>query len=159
MPFLASDRRKTLLYDRDMPTTFLLKTEPSVYSFADLSREKKTVWSGVANAGALIHLRSARPGDECFIYHTGDERAIVGLARVASKPYEDPARPGKAPSGEPKHAVIDLAPVQSAGASLSLATMKADKRFAEFVLLRQSRLSVMPVPPALDRVIRSLTGL
>lgn len=140
-------------------TTFLLKTEPGTYSFADLVRDKKTTWSGVANAAALIHLRSAKLGDQCFIYHTGDEKAIVGLANVASKPYEDPEQPGKTPTGEPKFAVIDLTPVKQARAPLPLAEMRTDARFKEFVLLKQSRLSVMPVPPAIEKLIRSRTGL
>ena len=140
-------------------TLFLLKTEPGTYSFEDLQREKRTVWSGVTNPGALIHLRSIRAGDEALIYHTGDERAIVGLARVVGKPYADPARPGKAPTGEPKFAVVDLVPVMPAKKHLSLAAMRGDARFAEFVLLKNSRLSVMPVPPALAKIIRSLTGL
>jgi predicted RNA-binding protein with PUA-like domain len=139
--------------------TFLLKTEPGTYSYSDLVREKQTAWSGVSNAAALIHLRSARPGDECFIYHTGDEKAIVGLAKVARKPYEDPEQPGKTPAGEPKFAVIDLTPMKQAKAPLTLAAMKSDAKFKEFVLLKQSRLSVMPVPPAIDKVIRSMTGL
>jgi predicted RNA-binding protein with PUA-like domain len=139
--------------------TFLLKTEPGTYSFADLVREKKTAWSGVSNAAALIHLRSARPGDECFIYHTGDEKAIVGLAKVASKPYEDPQQPGKTPTGEPKFAVIDLTPLRPTKSPLTLADMREDAKFKAFVLLKQSRLSVMPVPPAIEKVIRSRTGL
>ena len=125
---------------------FLLKTEPDTYSFADLVREKKTAWSGVSNPTALIHLRSVCAGNECFIYHTGDEKSIVGLARALGKPYEDPARPGEAPTGKPKFAVVDLAPVKAAKTLLSLATMRSDARFAEFILLKQSRLSVMPVP-------------
>lgn len=140
-------------------TTFLLKTEPGTYSYADLVRERKTAWSGVANAAALIHLRSAKPGDECFIYHTGDEKAIVGLAKVASKPYEDPEQPGKTPTGEPKFAVIDLNPVKQAKTPLTLAEMRADAKFKDFVLLKQSRLSVMPVPPAIEKIIRLRTGL
>ncbi len=139
--------------------TFLLKTEPGTYSYTDLVREKKTAWSGVANAAALIHLRSTRPGDECFIYHTGDERAIVGLARVASKPYADPAQPGTTPTGEPKFAVIDLTPVKPAKTPLTLAAMKADAKFKEFALLKQSRLSVMPVPAPIEKLIRSMAGL
>ncbi len=140
-------------------TIFLLKTEPGTYSYADLMRDKKTAWSGVANAAALIHLRSAKPGDECFIYHTGDEKAIVGVAKVASKPYEDPEQPGKTPTGEPKFAVIDLTPVKQSKTPLTLAEMRADTKFKDFVLLKQSRLSVMPVPPAIEKLIRSRTGL
>ena len=112
--------------------TFLLKTEPGTYSYNDLVREKKTAWTGVSNAAAAIHHRSARIGDECFIYHTGDEKAIVGLARVVAGPYEDPKAPGKTPAGEPKNAVIDLAPVKVATTPLTLATIKQDPRFKDF---------------------------
>jgi predicted RNA-binding protein with PUA-like domain len=139
--------------------TLLLKTEPGTYSFDDLIRERRTAWSGVANAAALIHLRAARSGDDCLIYHTGGEKAIVGLARVVRAPYEDPEQPGRTPDGLPKHAVIDLAPVQAAGAPLTLAAMREDDRFAEFALLKISRLSVMPVPAKLDALIRKLARL
>src|SRR5262245_23138722 len=94
-------------------TTFLLKTEPSTYSFADLVRDKRTTWNGVSNPVALKALRSMRKGDSAFIYHTGDERAIVGLARVDSPPFEDPAQPGKTDDGAPKFAVVDLVPVRA----------------------------------------------
>lgn len=141
-----------------MPT-LLLKTEPGEYSFDDLVREKRAAWTGVSNPGALINLRSACKGDEVFIYHTGDERAIVGLAKVVSDPYEDPKKRGLAPDGRPKFAVIDLAPVRKANAALPLAEMKADKRFAEFALLKQSRLSVAPVPPKIEALIRAHCGL
>lgn len=139
--------------------TFLLKTEPTVYSFEDLEREKRAVWDGVKNNAALGHLRTARKGDEVLIYHTGEEKRIVGLARVASDPYEDPKHPGKNDRGEPKLAVIDLAPVRRARTPGTLAQIKADPRFASFALVRQGRLSVMPVPPDLDRVLRSMSGL
>ncbi len=140
-------------------TTFLLKTEPSTYSFADLHREKRTAWSGVSNPAALIALRSMRKGDEAFIYHTGDEKAIVGLAKVIKNPYEDPERPGPNKDGLPKFAVVDLEAVRGVKTALTLETMKGDKRFEGFDLLRLSRLSVMVVPPALDKVIRKLTGI
>lgn len=139
--------------------TFLLKTEPSVYSFEDLEREKRAVWDGVTNNAALGHLRTARKGDEVLIYHTGEEKRIVGLARVASDPYEDPKHPGKNQRGEPKLAVIDLAPARRAKSPVTLAQIKADSRFASFALVRQGRLSVMPVPPDLDRILRSMLGL
>lgn len=141
-----------------MPT-LLLKTEPDEYSFADLQRDKRTVWSGVSNPAALKSLRAARKGDEAFIYHTGDEKRIVGLARVATAAYEDPERPGRNDAGEPRFAVIDLAPLRAAKAPLTLAAMKADARFKGFALVRQPRLSVMPVPAELDAAIRALTGL
>jgi predicted RNA-binding protein with PUA-like domain len=139
--------------------TFLLKTEPSTYSYADLVREKRTVWSGVSNPAALKALRSMRKGDAAFIYHTGDEKAVVGLARVVSGAYEDPERPGTNTEGLPKFAVVDLEPVRAAKTALSLAEMKGDARFKDFELLRLSRLSVMPVPGPIDKLIRKLTGI
>lgn len=139
--------------------TFLFKTEPGEYSFADLQREKRCVWSGVSNAAALGHLRTARVGDEVLIYHTGDERAIVGLAAVVKGPYEDPARPGKNAKGEAKFAVVELKPVRAAKTPVTLATIKGDRRFAEFALVKQGRLSVMPVAAELDGVLRGMAGM
>ena len=141
-----------------MPT-FVLKTEPSTYSFADLVRAGSTVWDGITNNAALQYLRTARVGDEVLIYHTGDERAIVGLAKVTVAPHEDPKKPGKTPKGEPKFAVIGLKAEKAAASPVSLETMKADKRFAEFLLVTHGRLSVMPVPAAVDAAIRKLAGL
>lgn len=141
-----------------MPT-FLLKTEPGEFSFADLVSSKLASWDGVTNAAALIALRSMRRGDGAFIYHTGDERAVVGLARVATDPYEDPARPGKNDRGEPKFAVVDIAPLAPARPPVPLSRIKADRRFAAFPLVAQTRLSVMPVPAALDAILRQWAGL
>jgi predicted RNA-binding protein with PUA-like domain len=141
-----------------MPT-FLFKTEPSDYSFDDLVKDKKAVWSGVSNAAALGHLRSIRKGDEVFVYHTGDEKAIVGLAQSLSDPYEDPKQPGKTPDGKPKFAVVDLKPLRAAKTSVTLAQVKADKRFKEFALVKIGRLSVMPVPPEFDKPLRTMAGL
>lgn len=138
---------------------YLVKTEPSEYSFDDLTREKRCVWTGVSNAAALGHLRAMNKGDEVFVYHTGDEKRIVGLAKVVRGAYEDPERPGTNDRGEPKFAVVDLAPVRAAASPLTLAVIKADRRFASFALVTQGRLSVMPVPGDLGAVIRALTGL
>lgn len=139
--------------------TFILKTEPGTYSFADLVREGQATWDGITNPAALGHLRSARKGDDALIYHTGDEKAIVGLARISSAPYEDPKQPGRNDRGEPRFPVVDLKPGKAAGTPLTLAQIKADKRFAKLPLVTQSRLSVVPVPPDLDAAIRKLTGL
>lgn len=141
-----------------MPT-YLLKTEPGDYSFADLLRDGRTTWTGVSNPAALGHLRRMRRGDEAFIYHTGSEKAVVGLARVVAGPREDPDRPGTTPDGLPKFAVVDLEPLRPAPTPVTLATIRADARFKAFDLVRQSRLSVMPVPPDLDRALRAMTGL
>lgn len=120
---------------------WLLKTEPSTYSFDDLVRDKRTTWDGVSNPVALKHLRAMRKGDQAFVYHTGVEKAIVGLARIASDPFPDPKL------DEASRVVIDLEPGRALRKPVTLAAVKADRRFAEFALVRISRLSVMPVSP------------
>jgi len=139
--------------------TWLVKTEPGEFSFDDLARKGAARWDGVSNAQALIHLRAMRDGDAVLVYHTGDEKAIVGLARVKGKPYEDPARPGKNDRGEAKFAVVDLKAVGAAREPVGLARIKADARFGTFALVKQGRLSVMPVPTDLAAVLRSWAGL
>ena len=94
--------------------TFLFKTEPSEFSFADLQAKPDGVWDGVSNASALIHLRTIRKGDDVLIYHTGDEKAIVGLARATSDAFEDPKQPGQNDRGEPKFAVGKLRTIAKA---------------------------------------------
>ena len=138
---------------------FLVKTEPSTYSFADLQRDKKTVWSGVSNPAALIQLRLMKVGDEVLVYHTGDEKAIVGLAKVVKGAYEDPAKPGKNERGEPKFAVVDLAAVNAVKKQVTLAEIKADARFKEFGLVKLSRLSVMGVEADMAKILKQMTGL
>lgn len=138
---------------------FLLKTEPGEYSFDRLVHEGRCVWSGVSNNTALIHLRAMRTGDEAFIYHTGEHKAIVGLARVVRGAYPDPDRAELNAKGEPKFAVVDLEPLTKASTPLTLTAMKADARFKTFDLVTQSRLSAMPVPGPLAKVIRKLAGL
>ena len=139
--------------------TFLVKTEPMKYSFETLLKAGSCRWDGVSNAAALIAIRSMRKGDDVIVYHTGDEKAVVGLARVHSDPYEDPARPGKTADGAAKFAVVDLTPVAEAETCVPLAVIKADPKFKEFALVRQGRLSVMPVSPLLDKHLRKLAGL
>ena len=111
--------------------TWLLKTEPSEYAFTDLERDKRTAWDGVTNAAAQKHMRAMRRGDEAFIYHTGDEKRITGLARVTKGPYPDPAKPGTTAAGETKFVRVDIAPVRSAKQTgATLAAIKDDERFA-----------------------------
>lgn len=130
---------------------WLVKTEPSVYSFEDLQREKRARWDGVSNPVALKHLRAMAPGDEVLVYHTGDVKAAVGLARVASAPYADPKNP--------KLAIVDLEVVRPLAQPVTLAAVKADPTFAEFALVRIGRLSVMPVPaPLWKRMLRMAGG-
>ena len=116
---------------------YLLKTEPSVYSFSNLEREKTTIWDGVTNPTAVKHLREMKPGDRLVIYHTGEEKSAVGMASVVSVDASDPKTPqvkikvGK-PIAKPK----------------TLAEIKAHKLFADSPLVRQGRLSVVPLTPA-----------
>jgi predicted RNA-binding protein with PUA-like domain len=119
---------------------WLLKTEPSDYTYDDLVKDKKTVWDGVANNAALINIRNACKGDLAFIYHTGDERQIVGIAQLTSDPYSDPKL------DNPKMAVFDVKPVKKLKTPVTLAQIKADKKYAEFRLIKEGRLSVVSVP-------------
>lgn len=125
-----------------MPNYWLLKSEPSVYSYADLERDKRTVWDGVANPLALKHLRAIKKGDLAFVYHTGDEKQIVGVAEVASDAYPDPRQ------SDAKLVVVDLKPHKRLSKPVTLAEVKARKEFADFELVRMGRLSVMPVSAA-----------
>jgi len=116
---------------------YLLKTEPTVYSFADLQREKSTTWDGVTNPVAVKHLREMKPGDRLVIYHTGDEKSAVGMASVVSVDASDPKNPQvKIKAGRPL------------GEPVALAEVKAQKLFADSPLVRQGRLSVVPLTAA-----------
>ena len=118
---------------------FLFKEEPSNYSFDDFVKDGRTTWTGVKNPVAQKNLRSVRKGDLVFYYHTGSEKAIVGIAKAAGDAYPDPAdRTGRA-------YVVDLVPVKKLTTPVTLAAVKADRRFASFPLTRLPRLSVMPV--------------
>lgn len=139
--------------------TWLLKTEPDAYSYADLAREKKTVWDGVTNPAAMKHMRGVKKDDACFIYHTGDEKRIAGLAKVVKGAYEDPAHQGEKVGDEPKFVLFEIAPVREAKGRATLADVKKDKRFAGFDLVRLPRLSVIPVPPEIDAALREMAGL
>ncbi|MBL8986566.1 MAG: EVE domain-containing protein [Gemmatimonadetes bacterium] len=125
-----------------MPNRWLLKTEPSTYSYDHLERDKRSVWDGVSNPVALKHLRSMAAGDECLIYHTGDEKRVVGIAKVVSAAYPDPKQK------DPRLVVVDLAPGRRLTRPVTLAEIKADDQFAGWELVRVPRLSVMPVPDA-----------
>ena len=120
---------------------WLLKTEPDNYSYADLERDGATVWDGVANNTALMHIRTMQPGDLALIYHTGDERQAVGLAEITSAPYADPKL------DDPKLVVVDLRPLRRLAQPITLTAVKADPAFTDFALVRQGRLSVVPVTP------------
>lgn len=142
-----------------MPKTYLLKTEPDDFSYADLVAAEREPWDGVTNPTACKVMRSMEPGDDAYIYHTGKERRIVGLARVVTEPYPDPERPDSTAAGDIKYPLVDIEPLGEAEHTVDLATIKADPRFSDFVLIKQSRLSVMEVPTKLDELLRTMTGL
>ena len=126
---------------------FLVKEEPTHYNFEAFAKDGGTTWTGVKNPLAQKHLRSIRKGDTVFYYHTGDEKAVVGIAKAATDAYPDPAdKTGKA------H-VVDLVPVKKLKRPVTLAEVKADKRFADFPLTYMPRLSVMPVSDAQWKMI------
>jgi predicted RNA-binding protein with PUA-like domain len=144
-----------------MPNYWLCKTEPDDYSYADLERDASTIWDGVNNPSANINIRNMKPGDFAFIYHTGNEKRIAGLAKVISKPYEDPKHPGLNAKGDIARPVVDLQAHKPAKNNLTLADVKADERFniEGFELVRLARLSVMPVPPEARQLIKSIAGI
>ncbi len=113
---------------------YLLKTEPSVYSFANLQRDKTTIWDGVTNPVAVKHLREMKPGDKLLIYHTGDEKSAVGTATVVSVDASD--------AKNPQVKIQAGAPLKKA---VTLAEIKSHKLFADSPLVRQGRLSVVPL--------------
>lgn len=139
--------------------TFLIKTEPDDYAYDDLVRDKKTAWTGVTNPAAQKHMRSIAKGDEVLIYHTGKEKRIAGLGKVVKAAYPDPDKPQTLASGEPKFVLFDITPVKKSTKDCTLADVKADARFEGFALVRESRLSVMPVPANLDKILRKMAGL
>ncbi|MBM7843675.1 EVE domain-containing protein [Herpetosiphon giganteus] len=120
---------------------WLLKTEPNEFSWDDLVRDGSTVWNGVTNAQALINLRAMQLDDQCLIYHSGDVRAAVGIAQVSRSAYPDPT------SENPKHVVVEIEPVVALKQAVTLAQIKAEPSLADWMLVRQSRLSVVACSP------------
>jgi len=129
---------------------WLFKEEPGSYSYTDLERDGSTTWSGVTNALAQKHLRAIKKGDSVFFYHTGNEKAVVGVMEVTADPKPDPDDP----SG--KRVVVTLKPSRKLKTPVTLSAIKADKDFADWELVRISRLSVMPVPEKLWKLIEKM---
>ena len=128
---------------------WLLKQEPSTYSYDKLEKEKQTVWDGVHNNLALKHLRSMKKGDQALFYHTGDEKQAVGIIEIISNPYPNPKESDK------RFVVVDLKAAQRLRRPVILDEIKKDTLFKNWELLRISRLSVMPVPKNLwDAIIK-----
>jgi len=118
---------------------WLIKSEPTVYSWDQFAKEKRTSWTGVRNAQAAINLKAMKSGDLCFFYHSNEGKEIVGIAKVVKTAYPDPTdKAGKA-------VTVDVTPVEPLKTPVTLAAIKADPKFREFGLVRQSRLSVVPV--------------
>jgi len=132
---------------------FLLKTEPSTYSFDDLVRDKKTVWDGVSNALALKHLRSVKKGDTIFVYHTGDEKQVVGLAVADSDPFPDPKLQ------DPKRVVVRIRAGKPFPFAVPLSTFRSDAILAATDLVRLPRLSVIPMTAAQEKRLVERSGL
>lgn len=128
---------------------WLVKTEPDSYSWNDLVKDKKTVWDGVRNFQARSHLKKMEKGDVVFIYHTGEEKAIIGQAQVAKAAYADPK--------DAEWVVVELSPQKQLKKPVSLAQIKSDKRLSDMVLVRASRLSVQPVKLAEYDLIMGLS--
>jgi predicted RNA-binding protein with PUA-like domain len=122
-----------------MANHWLFKTEPTVYSFGQLQQEKKTVWDGVKNNLALKNLKDIKKGDLVLIYHTGNERQAVGLARALGSAYPDPAKK------DPKLLVADIKAVKPLARPVTLAEVKAHPKLKNFDLVRNSRLSIMKI--------------
>lgn len=135
-----------------MAQYWILKTEPTSYSYEQLERDRKTVWDGVKNPLALKHIRAMHQRDEALIYHTGKEKALVGKAKIVSEPYPDPA------AVNPKLVVVDVQAVKHLERSVPLAAVKAEKSLADLALVRMGRLSVVPATPAQWKRLLRMAG-
>jgi predicted RNA-binding protein with PUA-like domain len=136
-----------------MARHWILKTEPSTYGFSDLVRDRRTRWEGVSNAVALKHLRSMLEGDDALIYHTGNSKSLIGLARIVSAPYPDPSQQDE------RLVVVDVEAGKALPREVSLAEIKADPAFKDLGLVRLSRLSVVPVEPDQWKRLLAMAGL
>ena len=131
---------------------WLVKQEPGDYAWAAFVKDGRTAWTGVRNFAARLHLRSMKKGDLVFYYHRGEEKQVVGLARVEREAYADPT------ADEGDWSCVDLVPVKALRQPVTLAAIKQDKIFEEMALVRQSRLSVSPVSPEQFAKILQLSG-
>ena len=117
---------------------FLVKSEPETYSWDQLVKDGSTIWEGVRNYAARIHLRAMKIGDQVLFYHSGEDKMVKGIARVTKEAYQDPTT-------TEDWSVVDLAPVRPLKNPVSLSTIKAEKKLQNIYLVRQGRLSVMPL--------------
>lgn len=131
---------------------WLVKSEPTAYSWDQLVKEKQTCWSGVRNYAARLHLRNMKKGDEVFFYHSNEGTDIVGIAKVVKEAYQDPT------TTDDKWVAVDLKPEKKLKNPVTLDTIKKDKRLAAMALVRIGRLSVQPVSDAEWKVVIELAG-
>jgi predicted RNA-binding protein with PUA-like domain len=132
-------------------TYWILKTEPSTYSFQDLVKEKQTSWTGVRNYQARNNIRLMKAGDMAVIYHSGDDKAAVGISKIASEPYKEPKTPDD-------WAAVDIKPVKALRNPVSLSDMKKDTILKNMVLVKNSRLSVSPLTSEQFKRLMELSG-
>lgn len=131
---------------------WLLKSEPAVYSFDDLVKEKQTCWSGVRNYAARLHLRNMKKGDEAFFYHSNEGTAIVGIAKISKEAYQDPT------TTDDRWVAIDIKPVKKLKQPVSLAEIKKVSTLANMALVRIGRLSCQPVTDDEWKIILQMAG-
>ena len=149
---VEDNRLKAQSLEGVVPNYWIVKTEPSAYSFDQLERDETTVWDGVKNALALKHIRQMASGDRVLVYHTGDEKAIVGMAEVTAAPYPDPTQK------DPRLVVVKLKAGGRLPQPVPLAAIKADPAFADLALVRMGRLSVVPATAAQWKRLLRLGG-
>jgi len=130
-----------------MPAYWLIKSEPSVYPFSQLMQDGLTRWDGVRNFEARNNLRAMHPGDRCLYYHSGEDKAVVGVAEVVRAAYHDPTAKGE------DWSVVDIQPLKPLASPVPLAAIKSAPQLAHAALLRRPRLSVSPVTPAEFKVL------
>ena len=131
---------------------WLVKSEPSVYSWDQFVKDGKTTWDGVRNYAARLHLRAMKKGDEVFFYHSNEGVEIVGIARVVKESYQDPT------TDDEKWVAVDLQPVRKLKKPVNLAQLKSEKKLKDMALLRISRLSVQPVTAEEWEIIMEMAG-
>lgn len=135
-----------------MASFWLVKSEPNTYSFEDLQRDGRTVWDGVRNNAAALHLKAMKVGDEVLFYHSQEGKAVVGVAKVAREAFPD------ASDASGRFVAVELTPVRALPRPVTLSDMKDNPALGGMVMLRQSRLSVSPVSPSEWATIRKMAG-
>ena len=136
-----------------MANRWLVKSEPDAYSWQQLVKDGRTNWSGVRNHQAALNLKAMKVGDKAFFYHSNEGKEVVGICEIVREAYPDPTDPAG------RFVMVDVAPVAPLPTPVTLAQMKAEPKLADIALIRQSRLSVMPIAPAHWALVCKLGGL